>query len=232
MRHIHVVFEIKNIERARTRAMAPPRSSTKTSLGRGKRSKNSLVCIVGLKNRPDLNGRTGTVIDYDKSTDRYTVKVNGKNEEESALIKSGNLTNIDSKKAIQAKKIGQFNALEKAFAKKKTGQQTEEMGPATKTKRNIFAPVVKEEHKMNRTEDDINDDINDDDEVDKYEQQKAARQRRRNMTAPPPDGTAVPGPSASFYLFQFQKREEEFERQIEEEKDRQAKIREQKKGGA
>ena len=171
------------------------------------------------------------MIDYDKSTDRYTVKVNGKNEEESALIKSGNLTNIDSKKAIQAKKIGQFNALEKAFAKK-TGQQTEEMGPATTTKRNIFAPVVKEEHKMNRTEDDINDDINDDDEVDKYEQQKAARQRQRNMTAPPPDGTAVPGPSASFYLFQFQKREEEFERQIEEEKDRQAKIREQKKGGA
>jgi hypothetical protein len=231
MRHIRVVFEIKNIERARTRAMAPPRSSTKTSLGRGKRSKNSLVCIVGLKNRPDLNGRTGTVIDYDKSTDRYTVKVNGKNEEESALIKSGNLTNIDSKKAIQAKKIGQFNTLEKAFAKK-TGQQTEKMGSATKTKRNIFAPVVKEEHKMNRTEDDINDDINDDDEVDKYEQQKAARQRQRNMTAPPPDGTAVPGPSASFYLFQFQKREEEFERQIEEEKDRQAKIREQKKGGA
>jgi hypothetical protein len=231
MRHIRVVFEIKNIERARTRAMAPPRSSTKTSLGRGKRSKNSLVCIVGLKNRPDLNGRTGTVIDYDKSTDRYTVKVNGKNEEESALIKSGNLTNIDSKKAIQAKKIGQFNTLEKAFAKK-TGQQTEERGQATKTKRNIFAPVVKEEHKMNRTEDDINDDINDDDEVDKYEQQKAARQRQRNMTAPPPDGTAVPGPSASFYLFQFQKREEEFERQIEEEKDRQAKIREQKKGGA
>jgi hypothetical protein len=231
MRHIRVVFEIKNIERARTRCMAPPRSPTKTSLGRGKRSKNSLVCIVGLKNRPDLNGRTGTVIDYDKSTDRYTVKVNGKNEEESALIKSGNLTNIDSKKAIQAKKIGQFNTLEKAFAKK-TGQQTEERGQATKTKRNIFAPVVKEEHKMNRTEDDINDDINDDDEVDKYEQQKAARQRQRNMTAPPPDGTAVPGPSASFYLFQFQKREEEFERQIEEEKDRQAKIREQKKGGA
>ena len=167
------------------------------------------------------------MIEYDKSTDRYTVKVNGKNEEESVLIKSGNLTNIDSQKAIQAKKKGQFNTLEKAFAKK-TGQQTEERGPATKTKRNIFAPVVKEEHKMNRTEDNINDD----DEVDKYEQQKAARQRQRNMTAPPPDGTAVPGPSASYYLFQFQKREEEFERQIEEEKDRQTKIREQKKGGA
>jgi hypothetical protein len=42
----------------------------------------------------------------------------------------------------------------------------------------------------------------------------------------------VPGPSASWYLFQFQKREEEFERQIEEEKERQAEIREQKKGGA
>ena len=180
------------------------------------------------------------MIDYDKSRDIYTVKVNGKNDEESVLIKSGNLTNIDSKKAIQAKKKGQFNTLEKAFAKK-TGQ-TEEMGPATKTKRNIFAPVVKEEHKMNRTEDDINDDINDDDEVDKYEQQKAARQRNKAATGNrvssslhehfPPDGTAVPGPSASWYLFQFQKREEEFERQIEEEKDRQAEIREQKKGGA
>jgi len=121
------------------------------------------------------------VIDYDKSRDIYTVKVNGKNDEESVLIKSGNLTNIDSKKAIQAKKKGQFNTLEKAFAKK-TGQQTEERGPATKTKRDIFAPVVKEEHKMNRTEDDINDDINDDDEVDKYEQQKAARQRNKAAT--------------------------------------------------
>jgi len=143
------------------------------------------------------------VIDYDKSTDRYTVKVNGKNEEESALIKSGNLTNIDSKKAIQAKKIGQFNTLEKAFAKK-TGQ-TEEMGPATKTKRNIFAPVVKEEHKMNRTEDDINDDINDDDEVDKYEQQKAARQRQRNMTAPPQ--TVLPSRARvrRFISFSFKK---------------------------
>ncbi|QOR60702.1 hypothetical protein [Bathycoccus sp. RCC716 virus 3] len=36
----------------------------------------------------------------------------------------------------------------------------------------------------------------------------------------PPDGTAVPGPSASWYLFQFQKREEELERQMKEEKEK------------
>jgi hypothetical protein len=55
--------------------MAPKRSPTTAGFGRGKRAKNNLVCIVGLKNRPDLNGRYGTVFDHDKSTDRYTVKV-------------------------------------------------------------------------------------------------------------------------------------------------------------
>lgn len=81
------------------------------------------MCIVGLKNRPDLKGRYGTVIDHDKSTDRYTVKVSGKKneEEESVLVKSENVTNVDSKRAIQARKKGQFNTLEKLFAKKTGG---------------------------------------------------------------------------------------------------------------
>jgi len=207
--------------------MAPPRKSPRISLGRGKRSKNNLVCIVGLKNRPDLNGRYGTVIDHDKSTDRYTVKVSGKKneEEESVLVKSGDVTNVDSKRAIQARKKGQFNTLEKLFAKKTVGQQqTEEEGAkaAKKTTKHIFvSPGVKVKEEEHRTEDDINDD----DEVDKREHKKASSARQRNKvntgnTFSPSslhrfpredDGTAVPGPSASWYLFQFQKREEEKE---------------------
>lgn len=206
--------------------MAPKRSPTTTGLGRGKRAKNNLVCIVGLKNRPDLNGRYGTVIDHDKSTDRYTVKVSGKKneEEESVLVKSENVTNVDSKRAIQARKKGQFNTLEKLFAKKTGGQQQTEEEDGGK---NIFVSpkvkVKKEEHK--RTEDDTNDD----DEGDKREQQQKASARERNnkvinagnTVSPsssfpqfPPDGTAVPGPSASWYLFQFQKREKEEEKRI------------------
>lgn len=204
--------------------MAPKRSPTTTGLGRGKRAKNNIVCIVGLKNRPDLNGRYGTVIDHDKRTDRYTVKVSGKKneEEESVLVKSENVANVDSKRAIQARKKGQFNTLEKLFAKKTGGQeQTEEEDGG----KNIFVSpkevkVKKEEHK--RTDDDTDDD----DEGDKREQQQKTSARERNnnnevinagnTVSPssfhhqflPEDGTAVPGPSASWYLFQFQKREE------------------------
>lgn len=166
------------------------------------------------------------MIDHDKSTDRYTVKVSGKKneEEESVLVKSENVTNVDSKRAIQARKKGQFNTLEKLFAKKTGGQQQTEEEDGGK---NIFVSpkvkVKKEEHK--RTEDDTNDD----DEGDKREQQQKASARERNnkvinagnTVSPsssfpqfPPDGTAVPGPSASWYLFQFQKREKEEEKRI------------------
>ena len=160
--------------------MAPKRSPTTTGLGRGKRAKNNIVCIVGLKNRPDLNGRYGTVIDHDKRTDRYTVKVSGKKneEEESVLVKSENVTNVDSKRAIQARKKGQFNTLEKLFAKKTGGQeQTEEEDGG----KNIFVSpkevkVKKEEHK--RTDDDTDDD--DDDDKREQQQKTSARERNNN----------------------------------------------------
>ena len=197
--------------------MAPKRSPTTAGLGRGKRAKNNLVCIVGLKNRPDLNGRYGTVIDHDKSTDRYTIKVSGKKneEEESVLVKSENVTNVDSNRAIQARKKGQFNTLEKLFAKKTGGQQQTDIFVSPKVK------VKKEEHR--RTDDDTNDD----DEGDKREQQQKTSATERNnkvidtgnTVSPsssfpqfPPDGTAVPGPSTSWYLFQLQKREKEEEK--------------------
>ena len=83
--------------------------------------------------------------------------------------------------------------------------------------------MKKEEHK--RTDDDTDDD----DEGDKREQQQKTSARERNNnnevinagnTVSPssfhhqflPDGTAVPGPSASWYLFQFQKKRGERER--------------------
>lgn len=165
------------------------------------------------------------MIDHDKSTDRYTVKVSGKKNEgeESVLVKSENVTNVDSKRAIQARKKGQFNTLEKLFAKKTGGQQqTEEEDGAAKT--HIFTSpkvkVKKEEH--GSTDDDTNDD---DDEGNKREQHQktSARERNNNKVVDagntvspsssfprfPPDGTAVPGPSASWFLFQLQKREKE-----------------------
>ncbi len=63
-------------------------------------------------------------------------------------------------------------------------------------------------------------------EEDEDEQQKTTKKRKKATVVAtggrrspllhkfPPDGTAVPGPSASWYLFQFQKREEELERQM------------------
>lgn len=168
------------------------------------------------------------MIDHDKSTDRYTVKVSGKKneEEESVLVKSENVTNVDSKRAIQARKKGQFNTLEKLFAKKTGGQQqTEEEDGAAKT--HIFtSPKVKVKKEAHgSTDDDTNDD---DDEGNKREQhQKTSARERNNNTVVdagntvspsssfprfPPDGTAVPGPSASWFLFQLQKREKEEEK--------------------
>ena len=181
--------------------MAPKRSTTTAGFGRGKRAKNNLVCIVGLKNRPDLNGRYGTVIDHDKSTDRYTVKVSGKKNEgeESVLVKSENVTNVDSKRAIQARKKGQFNTLEKLFAKKTGGQQqTEEEDGAAKT--HIFTSpkvkVKKEEHRR-RTDDDTNDD---DDEGNKREQHQktSARERNNNNTVIEAGHAVSPSSSCPF----------------------------------
>ena len=85
----------------------------------------------------------------------------------------------------------------------------------------IFAPRVQKEE--------------DEDEVveeDEDEQQKTTKERKKATVVAtggrrspllhkfPPDGTAVPGPSASWYLFQFQKREEELKRQMKEEKEK------------
>ena len=85
--------------------------------------------------------------DHDKSTDRYTIKVSGKKneEEESVLVKSENVTNADSKRAIQARKKGQFSTLEKLFAKKTGGQQQteEEDGRRKKRRTRIFLYLPK-----------------------------------------------------------------------------------------
>ena len=85
--------------------------------------------------------------DHDKSTDRYTIKVSGKKneEEESVLVKSENVTNVDSKRAIQARKKGQFSTLEKLFAKKTGGQQQteEEDGRRKKRRTRIFLYLPK-----------------------------------------------------------------------------------------
>ena len=37
--------------------------------------KNTVVSISGLKGRPDLNGRQGTIEDYNGAVGRYNVKV-------------------------------------------------------------------------------------------------------------------------------------------------------------
>ena len=93
----------------------------------------------------------------------------------------------------------------------------------------IFAPVrvQQKEHKKKK--------IDDEDEVveeDEDEQQKTTKERKKATVVAtggrrspllhkfPPDGTAVPGPSASWYLFQFQKREEELKRQMKGEKEK------------
>ena len=94
----------------------------------------------------------------------------------------------------------------------------------------IFAPVrvQKEvEHKKKKIDDEDEDEVVEEDED---EQQKTTKERKKATVVAtggrrspllhkfPPDGTAVPGPSASWYLFQFQKREEELKRQMKEEK--------------
>ena len=122
-------------------------------------------------------------------------------------------------------KKSQRNASEKGKGRRRgVGRNAKSLKEEKITR--IFAPVQKEKKKI---------DDEDEDEVveeDEDEQQKTTKERKKATVVAtggrrspllhkfPPDGTAVPGPSASWYLFQFQKREEELKRQMKEEKEK------------
>lgn len=117
-------------------------------------------------------------------------------------------------------KKSQRNASEKGKGRRRgVGRNAKSLKEEKITR--IFAPRVQKEE--------------DEDEVveeDEDEQQKTTKERKKATVVAtggrrspllhkfPPDGTAVPGPSASWYLFQFQKREEELKRQMKEEKEK------------
>ena len=120
-------------------------------------------------------------------------------------------------RTANAMKKSQRNASEKGKGRRRGVGRNAKSLKEEKTR--IFAPVR----------------VEDEDEVveeDEDEQQKTTKERKKATVVAtggrrspllhkfPPDGTAVPGPSASWYLFQFQKREEELKRQMKEEKEK------------
>ena len=123
-----------------------------------------------------------------------------------------------STRTANAMKKSQRNASEKGKGRRRgVGRNAKSLKEEEITR--IFAPVR----------------VEDEDEVveeDEDEQQKTTKERKKATVVAtggrrspllhkfPPDGTAVPGPSASWYLFQFQKREEELKRQMKEEKEK------------
>ena len=125
-----------------------------------------------------------------------------------------------STRTANAMKKSQRNASEKGKGRRRgVGRNAKSLKEEKITR--IFAPRVQKEE--------------DEDEVveeDEDEQQKTTKERKKATVVAtggrrspllhkfPPDGTAVPGPSASWYLFQFQKREEELKRQMKEEKEK------------
>ena len=134
-----------------------------------------------------------------------------------------------STRTARAMKKSQRNVSEKAKGRRRVvGRNARSLKEEKIKATRIFAPVKKEEHKKKK----INEDEDEVVEEDEDEQQKTTK-KRKNATVVatggrrspllhkfPPDGTAVPGPSALWYLFQFQKREEELERQMKEEKEK------------
>ena len=124
-----------------------------------------------------------------------------------------------STRTANAMKKSQRNASEKGKGRRRgVGRNAKSLKEEKITR--IFAPV-----RVQKDEDEVV-------EEDEDEQQKTTKERKKATVVAtggrrspllhkfPPDGTAVPGPSASWYLFQFQKREEEFERQMKEEKEK------------
>ena len=116
-------------------------------------------------------------------------------------------------------KKSQRNASEKGKGRRRgVGRNAKSLKEEKITR--IFAPV-----RVQKDEDEVV-------EEDEDEQQKTTKERKKATVVAtggrrspllhkfPPDGTAVPGPSASWYLFQFQKREEELKRQMKEEKEK------------
>ena len=115
-------------------------------------------------------------------------------------------------------KKSQRNASEKGKGRRRGVGRNAKSLKEEKTR--IFAPV-----RVQKDEDEVV-------EEDEDEQQKTTKERKKATVVAtggrrspllhkfPPDGTAVPGPSASWYLFQFQKREEELKRQMKEEKEK------------
>jgi len=127
-------------------------------------------------------------------------------------------------------KKSQRNASEKGKGRRRGVRNAKSLKEEKITR--IFAPVrvQKEvEHKKKKIDDEDEDEVVEEDED---EQQKTTKERKKATVVAtggrrspllhkfPPDGTAVPGPSASWYLFQFQKREEELKRQMKEEKEK------------
>ena len=133
-------------------------------------------------------------------------------------------------RTANAMKKSQRNASEKGKGRRRgVGRNAKSLKEEKITR--IFAPVriQKEEHKKKKIDDEDEDEVVEEDED---EQQKTTKERKKATVVAtggrrspllhkfPPDGTAVPGPSASWYLFQFQKREEELKRQMKEEKEK------------
>ena len=122
-------------------------------------------------------------------------------------------------RTANAMKKSQRNASEKGKGRRRgVGRNAKSLKEEKITR--IFAPV-----RVQKDEDEVV-------EEDEDEQQKTTKERKKATVVAtggrrspllhkfPPDGTAVPGPSASWYLFQFQKREEELKRQMKEEKEK------------
>ena len=113
-------------------------------------------------------------------------------------------------------KKSQRNASEKGKGRRRgVGRNAKSLKEEKITR--IFAPVRVED------EDEVVEEDEDEQQKTTKELKKATVVATGGRRSPllhkfPPDGTAVPGPSASWYLFQFQKREEELKRQMKEEK--------------
>ncbi len=146
------------------------------------------------------------------------------------LFLSLSLSKVSTRTANAMKK-SQRNVSEKAKGRRRVvGRNARSLKEEKIKATRIFAPVrvKKEEHKKKKIDEDEDEVV----EEDEDEQQKTTKKRKKATVVAtggrrspllhkfPPDGTAVPGPSASWYLFQFQKREEEFERQMKEEKEK------------
>jgi len=191
------------------------------------RKENTQCTIVGLKEEKHLNGSRARVIGYNDEVKMYDVEVLVKGSSGKTMsVHAKNLKSAGSAEARKVEQKTQKNKIENCWLSpkkkraidlpvvdvKRTTTSSSKNATTIKNKRASRNKKVKVPVRMVFGADDA---FERDDELAKNEiKSRKPMKERFERFHYPDDGSAIPGPSASQLLFQFQAREERIEKDL------------------